>query len=103
MSTEGNRKSEQFLKDNRIELQKQFIESDDEALLETRVVAAYLNLSLSWFHNKAVYGGGIPFVKLGNKRLYKKADVLKWYRNNSIGSKEKLEEGTKEKADFWGF
>lgn len=65
------------------ELQKQFIEADNEALLETKVVAAYTGLSISWFNNKAVYGGGIPYTKLINKRLYKKADVLAWLEKNS--------------------
>lgn len=64
-------------------LQKQFIEADNEALLETKVVAAYTGLSVSWFNNKAVYGGGIPYTKLINKRLYKKADVLAWLEKNS--------------------
>ena len=64
-------------------LQKQFIEADNEALLETKVVAAYTGLSVSWFNNKAVYGGGIPYTKLINKRLYKKADVLTWLEKNS--------------------
>lgn len=68
---------------NLITLQKQFIEADNEALLETKVVAAYTGLSVSWFNNKAVYGGGIPYTKLINKRLYKKADVLTWLEKNS--------------------
>ena len=68
---------------NLITLQKQFIEADNEALLETKVVAAYTGLSVSWFNNKAVYGGGIPYTKLLNKRLYKKADVLTWLEKNS--------------------
>ena len=65
------------------ELQKQFIEADKNALLETKIVAAYTGLSISWFNNKAVYGGGIPYTKLINKRLYKKADVLAWIEEHS--------------------
>ena len=64
-------------------LQKQFIDADTEALLETKVVAAYTGLSIGWFDNKAVYGGGIPYTKLTNKRLYKKADVLVWLEEHS--------------------
>lgn len=63
-------------------LQKQFIEADPLALLETKVIAAYTGLSISWFNNKAVYGGGIPYIKLLNKRLYKKAEVLAWLEEN---------------------
>lgn len=64
-------------------LQKLFIEADNEALLETKTVSAYTGLSISWFNNKAVYGDGIPYTKLINKRLYKKADVLAWLKENS--------------------
>ena len=63
---------------NIINLQKQFIDADPLALLDTKVVSAYTGLSISWFNNKAVYGDGIPFLKLINKRLYKKIDVLMW-------------------------
>lgn len=67
---------------NLTDLQKQFIEADNEALLETKVVAAFTRLSASWFNNKASSGGGIPYTKLMNKRLYKKADVLAWLKEN---------------------
>lgn len=69
--------------DNVIELQKQFIAADDEAMLSTNIVAAYTGLSISWFNNKAYQGGGIGYTKLLNKRLYKKADVLAWLAENS--------------------
>lgn len=64
-------------------LQKQFIEADNEALLDTKVVAAYTNLSISWFNCKAVYGNGIPYRKVGHKRLYQKQDVLDWLEKNT--------------------
>lgn len=67
---------------NLVALQKQFIEADPLALLETKIIAAYTGLSISWFNNKAVYGGGIPYIKLLNKRLYKKVDVLTWLEEN---------------------
>ena len=68
--------------ENVIELQKQFIAADNEALLSTKIVAAYTGLSISWFNNKAYQGGGIGYTKLLDKRLYKKADVLKWLEEN---------------------
>ena len=55
-----------------------FLSAPADALLPTKIVAAYLNKSISWFNCKAVSGGGIPYIKLGNKRLYKKQDVLDW-------------------------
>lgn len=85
---------------NPVILQKQFIEADNEALLETKVVAAYTGLSISWFNNKAVYGGGIPYTKLINKRLYKKADVLAWLEAHSqkVNSTSEYKEGQNAKA-----
>ena len=69
--------------ENIIDLQKQFIAADNEAMLSTQMVAAYTGLSISWFNNKAYQGGGIPYRKLLTKRLYKKADVLEWLAENS--------------------
>lgn len=60
-----------------------FIAAEEEALLTTKDVAAYLNLSIAWFHCKAVSGGGIPYIKIGNRRLYKKQDVLDWLKNHA--------------------
>ena len=61
---------------------QKFLDADNEALLETKIVAAFTGLSCSWFNNKAVYGGGIPYIKIGNKRRYKKCDVLIWLEKN---------------------
>lgn len=60
-----------------------FLSAPADALLPTKIVAAYLNKSISWFNNKAISGGGIPFIKLGNKRLYQKQDVLGWLESNT--------------------
>lgn len=64
-------------------LRNEFIEADNAALLSTQVVAAYTGLSLSWFHNKAVEGGGVPYTKIGHKRMYCKQDVLDWLANHT--------------------
>ena len=56
----------------------EFINAAPQALLDTKIVAAYTGLSISWFHCKAVSGGGIPYTKIGNKRRYLKQDVLDW-------------------------
>jgi len=60
-----------------------FLSAPADALLPTKIVAAYLNKSISWFNNKAISGGGVPFIKLGNKRLYQKQDVLVWLEANT--------------------
>ena len=64
-------------------LQKKFINAADEAYLDTKTVAAYINRSVSWLNCKAVWGGGIPYTKIANRRLYLKKDVLAWLEENS--------------------
>lgn len=66
-----------------IKLQKEFIEANNQALLCTKIISAYTGLSISWFHCKAVSGGGIPYTKIGHKRLYLKQDVLDWLEANT--------------------
>ena len=63
---------------NQIQLRDSFIEAPLEALLDTKTVSAYTGLSISYFHCKAVHGGGVPYRKVGHKRLYQKQDVLDW-------------------------
>ena len=66
-----------------INFQKEFIEAPLEALLNSKIVAAYINRSVSWLNCKAVSGGGIPYTKIGNRRLYQKQDVINWLEQNS--------------------
>lgn len=63
---------------NKNNLINEFLDASPQALLDTKVVSAYTGLSISWFHCKAVWGGGIPYSKIGNKRRYLKQDVLNW-------------------------
>ena len=64
-------------------LQKEFIEAPLGALLNSKIVAAFINRSVSWLNCKAVSGAGIPYTKIGNRRLYLKQDVLNWLEQNS--------------------
>ena len=64
-------------------LVNEFLEASPKALLNTKIVSAYTGLSISWFHCKAVSGGGIPYTKIGHKRLYLKQDVLDWLEANT--------------------
>lgn len=64
------------------QLQKEFIEAPNQALLDTKTVAAFIKRSVSWLNCKAVSGGGIPYTKIGNRRLYLKQDVLDWITEN---------------------
>lgn len=66
-----------------IDFQQEFIAAPTEALLNSKTVAAFINRSVSWLNCKAVSGGGIPYTKIGNRRLYLKQDVLNWLEANS--------------------
>ena len=59
-------------------LREQFVKADVNAMVTTEEVSAYTGLSVSWFNTKAVEGGGIPFRKIGKRRMYLKQDVLDW-------------------------
>lgn len=61
----------------------EFVEASPKALLNTKIVSAYTGLSISWFNCKAVSGCGIPYRKVGRKRLYQKQDVLDWLEANT--------------------
>ncbi len=60
-----------------------FSEAPLDALLSSKVVASFINRSVSWLNCKAVSGGGIKYTKFGNRRLYKKRDVLNWFEEHS--------------------
>lgn len=83
---------------SKIEYQQEFINAPAEALLNSKTVAAFINRSVSWLNCKAVSGGGIPYTKIGNRRLYLKQDVLNWLAANSqkVNSTSEYE---KEKKD----
>ena len=57
---------------------KKFQDSDDADLLDSKTVAGFLGVSVSFLNNKAVSGGGPRYRKIGNKRKYRKIDVLDW-------------------------
>jgi len=47
----------------------------DEALLDEYEFAAFTDKSVQWARNKRVYGGSIPFIKIGNAVRYRVADI----------------------------
>ena len=59
-------------------LREQFVKADSNVMATTEEVSAYTGLSVSWFNTKAVEGDGIPFRKIGKRRMYMKQDVLDW-------------------------
>ena len=74
-----------------------FSEAPLDALLPSKVVASFINRSVSWLNCKAVSGGGIKYTKFGNRRLYKKRDVLNWFEEHSqkVNSTSEYQKGDK--------
>lgn len=66
---------------NIIKLKKKFNYASDDEYLETKVVISYICTLTTWFQ-KAMFNAEIPYIKdAKNKKLFKKADVLNWVRN----------------------
>ncbi len=61
------------------DLAHRFYEAHDLALLDRRVVAAGIHSSYRWLALLAERGEGPPFVRLGKRVLYRKADVVTWF------------------------
>lgn len=55
-----------------------------EGLLSVKEAAAYLGVSKGW-----VYGSGIPFAKLGRRRLYRHTDLDCFVEDNLSHGPEK--------------
>lgn len=47
-------------------------------LLNSIELAHYLNKSKAWVERSRWDGTGIPFIKVGNRVLYKEEDILAW-------------------------
>ena len=62
---------------------KKFLEAEYNAYVETKSVVSYICFLTTWFQ-KAMLNAEIPYIKdARNKKLFKKADVLAWIRENS--------------------
>ena len=64
---------------------------EDDVLLSTKEAAKYIHMSESWLHKKAIYGNGMPFIKAGNKRIYKKSDLDEWLEKRLVTSASEYE------------
>lgn len=84
MMVDRVRECARYLRD----LREDFYAAPNEALLDRKTVAAGIGFSLAWMEIKAVTGGGIPFLKVGRRCLYRKSDVLAWLETNGkkVGS-----------------
>ncbi|MBX9720855.1 MAG: helix-turn-helix domain-containing protein [Candidatus Obscuribacterales bacterium] len=53
-------------------------------LVNEKQAAEMMGLSISWFRQIRVTGGGPPFIKVGNAVRYKVSDLESWLDNRRI-------------------
>jgi hypothetical protein len=54
------------------------IRLDTDLLDERRAKAEELPMSLAWYRRTRLMGGGPPFVRVGNRIFYRRADLRRW-------------------------
>lgn len=59
-------------------LRAEFYSLPDEALVDRATVAAFRYVEPQTVEKEAIKGGGCPYVRIGRRALYRKADVLAW-------------------------
>lgn len=65
-----------------LERVKLFWSAPEESLFCQKTISLVVGLSEKWFERKRYRGGGIPYIKLGRRCLYQKADVVSWIRQH---------------------
>ena len=70
-------------KTNKAEIRAEYYSSPADSLFNTREVAVIIGRSIPWLHAKAHDGKGIPFLKMGQTRKYRKADIELWLDNHA--------------------
>jgi hypothetical protein len=85
---------------DKAEIRKEFNDSPADSLFNTKALAIIVCRSVQWCHQIACAGGGIPFRKMGNSRLYQKSDIENWISNNSQFVKSTSEYINRKKDDY---
>lgn len=60
------------------------VETIQPAYMRVGSLARYTGLSISFFNNARVQGGGPPFHKIGGAVLYKISEVDRWFNSRRI-------------------
>ncbi|MCE3046042.1 DNA-binding protein [Legionella sp. 16cNR16C] len=62
----------------RLHLLNEFESAPHSALFNQQTIAAVLSCSTQLLERNRWAGGGVPYLKIGRKVLYRKSDVLNW-------------------------
>ena len=60
------------------EKRAEFYSLPPEAYIDRGTVAAARHVSEATVEKEAIKGGGVPYMRIGRRALYRKADVLAW-------------------------
>ena len=60
------------------EKRAEFDSRPDDALVDRATVAAVRYVSENLIEKEAMKGGGVPYLRIGRRALYRKRDVLDW-------------------------
>lgn len=70
-----------------------FWNAPKDALFSQKIISQVTNYSESWLERQRWAGGGIPYLKVGRKCLYRKADVVGWLNQyQTVSSTSEYEE-----------
>jgi len=60
----------------------EFWSASDDVLFTREHVAAVRHMSEATLEVEAMKGGGVPYIRIGRRALYRKRDVLAWLEAN---------------------
>jgi hypothetical protein len=65
------------------DLRREFWESPEEVLHSRETVGAVVFLTVDSMESLAMKGAGPPYLRIGRRALYRKAEVLEWIAQNA--------------------
>ena len=67
----------------RLERRAAFWAATNDSLHDRETLAAVRHVERQTIELEAIKGGGVPYLKIGRRALYRKSDVLAWIAKNS--------------------
>jgi hypothetical protein len=71
-------------KTSRIQLLNEFESAPLSTLFNQKIIAAVLSCSTQLLERNRWAGGGVPYLKIGRKVLYRKSDVLAFLKQQKV-------------------
>lgn len=62
----------------RAQRRREFWQASPESLHDRQTYAAVLHVQDATAEAQAIKGGGCPYIRIGRRALYRKADMLEW-------------------------